>query len=89
MSIKISVVAFLGSESLKLHPMPMGILQLSEIDLLYFNKIPICLASSSDHLGSIFKKTFNYFFIYMGRQNYHKVRFSIMDKHDFLPTSPA
>lgn len=71
MSIKISAVAFLGSESLKLHPMPMGILQLSEIDLLYFNKIPICLASSSDHLGSIFKKTFNYFFIYMGRQNYH------------------
>lgn len=56
MSIKINAVAFLGSESLKLHSMPMGALQLSEIDLLYFNKITICLASSNDHLGSILKK---------------------------------
>lgn len=58
MSIKINAVAFLGSESLKLHSMPMGALQLSEIDLLYFNKITICLASSNDHLGSILKKKF-------------------------------
>lgn len=41
MSIKISAVALLGSEPLKLYSMPMGVLQLSEIDLLYFNKIPI------------------------------------------------
>lgn len=43
MSIKISAVAFLDSESLKLLLMPMGVLQLSEIDLIYFNKFPSAL----------------------------------------------
>lgn len=54
MSIKISAVAFLGSESLKLLSMPMGVLQLSEIGLFYFNKITIWLSSSNDSFGSIF-----------------------------------
>lgn len=88
MSIKISAVSFLDSESLKLHLMPMGVLQLSEIWFILTNSL-VVLQAVMITWEVFLKKTLNDFLIYMSRQNYHKGRFSVMDEYDFLTTGPT
>lgn len=88
-SIKKSAVAFEHSESLKLHLTTMGVLWLSEIGLVYFNKITVWLSSSNDRLGSIFKKcfmTFRYMYFVWAYNVIHKIRSSIMNKYNYLIT---